>query len=63
MNAEPSLDALLARARKVIEGLLAKYDINDPRTAHIYVRERFTQDDLNAYQDALTVLYEQGALG
>lgn len=60
---DPSADALIARARKIIDGLFAQHDIHDPRSAHLIVRERFTQDELNTYQAALTVLYENGALG
>lgn len=63
MSAEPSPEAMIAHARKVIDGLFAQYDIHDPRSAHLVVRERFTQADLNTYQAALTVLYENGALG
>lgn len=59
----PTSEALIASARKVIEGLFAKYDIHDPRSAHLLVRERFTQDDLATYQQCLTVLFENGALG
>ncbi|NKY08977.1 hypothetical protein [Cellulomonas hominis] len=59
----PADEALIARARAVITGLFAAYGIHDPRSAHLIVRERFTQADLTTYQDALTVLYENGALG
>lgn len=61
--APPTSEAMIARARTVITGLFAAYDIHDPHSAHLIVRERFTQADLTTYQDALTVLYENGALG
>lgn len=51
------------QAQAQISGLLDKYDINDPRSAHRDIRERFTQTDLDIYRAALTVLYGNGELG
>lgn len=50
-------------AQALISGLLDKYGITDPRTAHRDIRERFTQADLDTYRAALTVLYGNGELG
>lgn len=44
------------QTQALISGLLDKYGITDPRTAHRDIRERFTQADLDTYRAALTVL-------
>ena len=62
MSAPPAHDRT-REAQAVISDLLDRYGITDPRTAHEDIRQRFTQADLDAYQAALNVLYENGALG
>lgn len=50
-------------ALAIIEGLLTKYSIEDPDQAHRLIRERFTQEDLDTYREALTALDDAGDLG
>jgi hypothetical protein len=50
-------------ARQVITELFRKYLIDDPNQARRLVRERFSEDDRQAYVAALKVLMANGELG
>lgn len=49
-------------ALTIIKDLFAKYGITTRDTAHEIIRERFTQDDLDAYYAAKDALMGQGAI-
>lgn len=50
-------------AADLIIRLFIKYKIDDPRQAKRLVRERFTQEDLDAYRAARDLLDGTGAIG
>ncbi|MGC5584137.1 hypothetical protein [Ornithinimicrobium sp. W1665] len=52
-----------AEAARTIRDLFARHGISDRDQAKRLVRERFTQDELDAYKEALEVLDGMGVIG
>lgn len=60
---EAARQARIEVAGETVRDLLAKYDITERNLSRQLIRERFSQEDLDAYMLALDVLTGEGALG
>lgn len=60
---EAARQARIEVAGETVRDLLAKYDITERNRSRQLIRERFSQEDLDAYTLALDVLTGEGALG
>lgn len=60
---EAARQARIEVAGETVRDLLAKYAITERNRSRQLIRERFSQEDLDAYTLALDVLTGEGALG
>lgn len=60
---EAARRARIEVAGETVRDLLAKYDITERNRSRQLIRDRFSQEDLDAYTLALDVLTGEGALG